>query len=162
MTKKEISRKGFEAWLRAQGANVIAVTNQYEFARFRARGALHIVYRRINGAFSAEEFGMECLSAFQRGGNIAMGFTTPRRNLGHAIRATLIERDGDACFFCGEVMDQADTTIEHLVAKARGGPDHTDNMVLAHEKCNQAIGAMPLIDKIRVHVQMQIRRAIPA
>jgi hypothetical protein len=158
MTKKEINRKEFSDWLRSMGADVQATTSPYEFARFRAHGAVQIVYRRQNGAFSSGEFGMECLAAFTRGTSLAMGFTGPRHGVGAHLRAALVERDGDACFFCGMIMPREDMTIEHLVAKNKGGPDHTDNLVLAHEKCNQSAGAAPLIDKIRIHVQMQIKK----
>lgn len=156
MTKKEPNRKEFEAWLRGQGANVQATTNPYEFARFRARGAVHIIYRRKNGAISAEVFGLECLLAFQRGGSIAMGFTSPRHTEGGHTRAALVERDGDCCFYCGLQMPADDMSIEHLVGKSKGGPDHTDNLVLAHTKCNQGAGSAPLIEKIRMHVEMRI------
>jgi hypothetical protein len=152
------SREAFESWLREQGADVLAPTNPYEFARFRAHGGVHVIYVRQTGTFSAQEFGLECLAAFRRGASIAMGFTAERKTYASAVRATLIKRDGGACFFCGQPMQAEDITVEHLVAKARGGPDHTDNLVLAHERCNKEVGAMPLIEKIRIHVDMKIAK----
>lgn len=141
----------FGAWLRAQGADVLAPTNEYEVARFRANGAVHVVYRKKNGSVTHGEFGGRCIEAFKRGQNMAMGFTANRRSLSASVKASLLARDGDACFFCGLQMPPEDMTIEHLVGKSKGGPDHTDNLVLAHEACNQDAGNMPLMEKIKVH-----------
>jgi hypothetical protein len=62
--------------------------------------------------------------------------------------AKLRARDGFACFYCDEIMKNADTTIEHLVAKADGGTDHPSNLVLAHADCNEMAANMPVIGKV--------------
>jgi hypothetical protein len=165
MNKSGIQRPQFLAWLSTQGAEVLPSTNPYEFARFLARDGLHIIYRDKRGTFNATSqdggnFSAECLAAFHRGANIGMGNTTPRRPIRHRKKAALMERDGNACFFCLRPMEtEEDITVEHLVAKLRGGPDHTDNMALAHRRCNQQANNAPLMDKIRIHVAAQIKNA---
>lgn len=55
----------------------------------------------------------------------------------------LIERDGDHCYLCdktfekGDDEDWSDYTIDHVIAKSRGGLDHVSNYRLAHFPCNQ-------------------------
>lgn len=163
MKNRGIARPEFLTWLTAQGADVQASTNPYEFARFHAREGLHIIYRDKRGTFNATSqdggnFSTECLAAFQRGANIAMGNTKRRRPIRDKKKAALLERDGDACFFCQRPMAEEDITVEHLVAKVRGGPDHTDNLALAHKRCNQGANNIPLMEKIRRHVAAQIEK----
>ena len=164
MTASGIRRPEFLAWLTAQGADVQASTNAYEFARFHAKDGLHIIYRDKRGTFNcisqdSGNFAAECLAAFQRGSNIGMGNASPRRPIRHKKKAALLERDGNACFFClGPMEDEEEITIEHLVAKVRGGPDHTDNLALAHKACNQEANNLPLMEKIRRHVDAQKRK----
>ena len=144
------NQEAFSAWLREQGADVLAPTNQWEFARFRAHETVHIIWRNKGGRLTALHFAAKCLDAFGKKSNLAMGFTEKRHQIPQTIKATLMGRDGDRCFFCRLPL-AGDITIEHLVAKSKGGPDHTDNLVLAHEKCNMAAGGLPLIEKIKIH-----------
>lgn len=154
----ESKRKAFAEWLQRNGADVVHVTSPWEFARFRANSMLHIVYVDKAGTVNTGEFALECLAGWQRNLNMAMGFTSKRRSLGAKVRATLAARDGRDCFFCGLPMADEEMTIEHLVGKNKGGPDHTDNMVLAHEACNMQAGSIPLIKKIQIHVEMQLKK----
>ena len=163
--KNQIYRTEFIDWLRVQGADVQASTNPYEFARFHARDGLHIIYRDKRGVFSwtsqdGGNFASECLAAFIRGANISMGNAKPRRPIAHKKKAAILERDGDFCFFCQRLMEyEEDMTVEHLVAKVRGGPDHTDNLALAHKRCNSEANNLPLMDKIRLHVKASLAMA---
>ena len=141
-------KKKFHDWLRQQGAEVLAPTNPYEFARFIARGSTQIVYEGRRG-ISANGFASECFDAFQAGKGINMGFTQkPRDNMSRQ-RLALIERDGADCFFCRKPLVD-DITVEHLVSRHKGGPDHMDNLVLAHISCNEKAANLPLIDKIKM------------
>jgi hypothetical protein len=62
--------------------------------------------------------------------------------------ARLRARDGSVCFYCGEIVPNDDTTIEHLVAKSDGGSDHPSNLVLAHSRCNEMAADKPVIEKV--------------
>lgn len=157
--KGAIAQADFEAWLRAQGADILPTTNPWELARFRARDQIHIIYTRANGTITAQDFGLECLAAFRRGGTLSMTVPTKRRGLSHR-KEILLKRDGSACFFCGQEMSEEEMTIEHLVPLMRGGPNIDDNLALAHEACNQKAGAAPLVEKIRAHCEARIQKAI--
>lgn len=150
----------FHEWLRAQGAEVLAATNTYEYARFRARGGVHVVYQNKYGSPRGHGFAGEVLMAFQDKKCMRMGdVQKPRDNMAR-LKIALRERDGDMCFFCGQTMFDiegepghekaiSDCTLEHLVGRAKGGPDHMDNLVLAHESCNKLAANIPLIEKIK-------------
>ncbi len=64
--------------------------------------------------------------------------------------AQLRERDGDSCFFCLRIMEREQMTVEHLLARHEGGSDSKANLVLAHKLCNEAVGHLALIEKIKI------------
>lgn len=138
----------FLNWLRHNGAEVLAPTNPYEYARFIARGGTHVIYQGRRG-ITANGFAQECLIAFEQGKPLHMGFA--KKGSSHARRwaAALMERDGDGCFFCRKPL-AGDITIEHLVSRQKGGPDHQDNLALAHQRCNQDASHLPLVEKIKI------------
>lgn len=55
----------------------------------------------------------------------------------------LIIRDGSDCWYCAQPLGN-DITKEHLIPKSDGGANTQENLVLAHERCNQMAGNMPL------------------
>lgn len=144
--------EAFKTWLLQQGAEVLAPTNQYEVLRVRARGRVFIAYKDKNGRTTWPDFLDECCQAFENGGSVSMGLTAVPRTAAAKYRLALIERDGMDCFYCLKPMPNDDITIEHLVSLHKGGPNHLDNMALAHGACNRSAGNKPLRDKIRMHV----------
>lgn len=152
MSSWSFDTKKFVEWLRRQGADVLAPTNPYELARFRARGAVHVIYINKSGNItSSGQFVQECLKAFDDNFNIPMGFTGRRKTLSGKMKASLFMRDGPLCFFCQKEMPENDMTIEHLVGVNKGGTSHNDNLTLAHFKCNQRADNLPLMEKIHIH-----------
>lgn len=143
-------------WLRQCGADVLAPTNPFEVARFRARGGVHVIYTGRRG-IKANGFGSECLSAFEAGRRLSMGITTKPRTSLARLKAGLAERDGLECFYCGLFVSEADMTIEHLVSRHKGGPDHMDNLVLAHEPCNKEADNLPLVEKIKLREKLRAK-----
>jgi hypothetical protein len=144
-----MDQKKFTTWLSQQGAEVLAPTNPYEIARFRARGGVHVVYSGRRG-ISANGFAEECLTVFRQGGRLWMGVTKKPRNQLTYRKAALMERDGDKCFYCLMSLNVETATIEHLVSRDKSGPDHMDNLVLVHEPCNRLADNLPLIEKIKI------------
>lgn len=142
--------KKFHDWLRTQGAQLLPTTNPYEVARFIAHGRTCIVYQDSRGYTSATGFAQECVDAFRDGQRLNMGFTQKPRSSMHKLKMVLLERDGPNCFFCGVLMLDGDITVEHLVGRGKGGPDHQDNLALAHDGCNQFADNLPLIEKIKM------------
>ncbi len=149
--------EAFKAWLLKAGAEVLAPTNQYEVVRFRARGSVHVVYYGKRG-LTMGPFAEECYDAFMAGGHMDMGLKGTQRGHGAKYRHALIERDGRGCFYCFEPMSDEDASVEHLVSLHKGGPNHMDNMVLAHRACNGRVGNLPLVSKLKVREQALIER----
>ena len=149
--------EAFKLWLAKQGAEVLAPTNQYEVVRFRAKGASHIVYWGKRG-LTMGPFAQECYDAFQRGGHVDMGLKGTQRMTGARYRHGLVERDGRNCFYCLKPMLDVEITVEHLVALHKGGPNHMDNLVLAHLTCNSSVGNLPLIQKLGIREKALIRK----
>ena len=55
------------------------------------------------------------------------------------IKASLIRRDGMACFYCGTAFaDATEATVDHLVPQSQIPGWRLANLVLACEPCNQA------------------------
>lgn len=53
------------------------------------------------------------------------------------VRAMLL-RDGALCHYCKIILVEENTTVDHVIPKARGGCNAIVNLVLACEPCNQA------------------------
>lgn len=142
--------KEFGAWLTARGAEVLKPTNEWEVARFRAGGIVSIVYENAKGAISCVgPHAVHALSAFQKGRPWAAPAQTKRKAVKTSVTLnTLLQRDGEDCFFCGLPLGD-DVTVEHLVPRVHGGPNHISNYVLAHVACNQLVGHMSAAEKVR-------------
>lgn len=55
------------------------------------------------------------------------------------IKASLIRRDGMACFYCGtSFADASEATVDHLVPQSQIPGWRLANLVLACEPCNHA------------------------
>lgn len=69
-------------------------------------------------------------------------------------------RDGGRCWLCDEPLDfkavpnsKRAPSLEHLIAKSRGGPQSLDNLVLCHASCNWHLADRPLVNKIKMRVR---------
>lgn len=142
----------------AAGGEVLAKTNPYEVMRFRTRLGVGVVYENAKGQRTWNKEAGEARAHL----DAHKGSLAPVRVSGARVdRATvdrLLERDGPNCFFCpGPLGD--DVTVEHLVARAHGGPNHISNLFLAHEPCNKAAGHLSAPEKIAMRDRL---RAAPA
>ena len=145
MNKKQ---KEFLDWLRKNGAQVLATTNPYEYARFIAQGSTQVVYTGRRG-ITANGFAKKCLDDFLKGEKyLKMGSANIPRSPMAKLRNAIIQRDGTECFFCRKQIPEMEMTVEHLLSKQNGGSDHMDNLALAHKFCNQKAGNLPLLKKI--------------
>ena len=75
------------------------------------------------------------------------------------VISVLRERDGDDCIHCGQVMvfgaktkGPRNVSIEHIIPKARGGPNKIYNFALAHFDCNQKRGCKPITQEANIPV----------
>lgn len=147
-TRHQLEKKlaGLKDWLSARGAQVLATTNPYEVVRFRAGQEVAVVYAKGNGQLTYQGLARKALNAFACNGAWSAGVAVKRVKRS-ADERTLLERDGPLCFLCCcELGD--DITVEHLVSVAHGGPNHIANKVLAHERCNQRMGHLSVMEKI--------------
>lgn len=144
----------FADWLRNNGAEILAPTNEFELIRFRAANGTHIAYRNKTGttiAASGEGF-MEAWRCHCGGQTWRAMPAQSKPVIGKRRRtlvAALITRDGDECFYCGSALGE-DITIEHLVGRTQGGPNHICNLALAHEACNKDGGSLSVVEKVRM------------
>jgi hypothetical protein len=140
----------FNNWLARCGAQVLAPTNPWEVARFKANGGTHVIYTNKHKHIKAAGFAKKALDGFRNGRRVDMGIVkTPREAYGKYKPALLI-RDGRCCFYCFQDMPNDDMTVEHLIALDKGGPNTMENMVLAHGQCNKNADNLPVIRKIQI------------
>lgn len=63
----------------------------------------------------------------------------------------LLFAQGDRCFFCRKKLERSEACVEHLVAKANGGSNETnDNCVACCKAVNSLMGSLPLKHKIEI------------
>ena len=74
-------------------------------------------------------------------------------------------RDGDRCWLCNGKLDfeaapnsSKSPTVEHLTAKANGGTNALENLVLTHPGCNKQLGARAVEDKLRMRAKYRVSR----
>ena len=41
------------------------------------------------------------------------------------------------CWVCGQHVEHADATLEHITARSSGGSSHQHNLAISHARCNQ-------------------------
>jgi hypothetical protein len=64
------------------------------------------------------------------------------RSRKHHIRAEVKQRFGGACAYCGRVPHVL--TLDHIVAKSKGGFDVRSNLVAVCRPCNKSKASKPL------------------
>lgn len=180
--RKDFKVAEFLAFVAANGGEVGTPTSPYEVVRYRAywRGtqtsAVHIVYAKENGLLTwtggsqghyrafLDGARMDDLPGASEGPKAAPAEQRLPKKGGKGkstskTRAAIRARDGNDCWFCGKPMGD-DCTLEHLVAKAKGGANSLANYALAHRKCNADAADLPLVEKIAM--RDRLRTTTPA
>lgn len=151
----------FKAWLVQRGAAVIETSNEWELLRFKAKQTA-VIYTNKSGRLAFTGGAKIALDAFGRNASWHGSPATPRKKAkkDHSpVYRTLRKRDGNACFFCLCEVSEDDESIEHIVSRVNGGPDHLANFALAHRVCNARAGHLPVMQKIALHVAAHFERA---
>lgn len=141
-------------WLQGYGCEIIPVTSDYEAIRFKG-SQVGVLYKSGNVSNHYTSKALECFHSGKKwdGGPVSTG-----RHAGYKKqKLQLLKRDGSACFFCGELLGE-DITVEHLVALTAGGTNQISNMVLAHEKCNQAAGTLSISEKVARAIKFRVEK----
>ncbi len=147
MEDKKLSE--FSAFLTRNGAEILEKTNSWELIRYKLTecGVL-AAYKNAKGRVTMPPEMEKHFERFEAGKHIErhsrLGADANRRT-----RNKLLERDGDCCFYCGQFLN-GERSLEHLVNISDGGNNHLGNLVLTHERCNHAVGDLPLVEKIKV------------
>lgn len=165
--RQQFKTADFAAWLAANGAEVGQPTNPYELIRYRAfwqgasKAVTHIVYTKDNGLLTYMGGSRAHYQAFLDGDSLPdtqdEADTSKRVNRvrqSQSIRKSLLKRDGDACWFCGDAMGD-DCTIEHLIPRVAGGTNALVNLALAHRLCNQRADDWPLARKLELRSELR-------
>lgn len=151
MKRRAEPTAAFKARLQAAGAEILAPTNPYELLRFRSSKGVGVIYAGRRGVtWNAEAIAARAHLDAGHGSLAPVKVVGRRRN--KATVDALLERDGGGCFFCGIPLGK-DTTVEHLVAIAHGGPNHISNLFLAHAACNQEAGHLSAPEKVALAIR---------
>jgi 5-methylcytosine-specific restriction endonuclease McrA len=67
-----------------------------------------------------------------------------RKTQKHKIREAVKQRFGGTCAFCGRKPHVL--TLDHIVAKSKGGRDVLSNLAAVCIRCNRSKGSQPLWD----------------
>lgn len=143
-------RAKFEEFLTARGAQILQPTNEWEVLRFRSLKGVSIIYRNAQDGLTFTGDSAEAWNAFTENLSWRGAKATKRMKKAAPALAAVLSRDGDECFYCMKPTNDEDRTVEHLVPVAHGGPNHLSNFVIAHRKCNNRVGHMSAMEKIRI------------
>ena len=67
----------------------------------------------------------------------------------------LLFAQGGLCFFCKKLLPAANASVEHLVAKGKGGSNGDENCVVCCKSLNALLGSMSLKEKIQVFLNQK-------
>lgn len=147
-----IDTERFKHWLQDRGCEILPCTNEYESLRFVGK-EIGVLYKsgKVSNQFTAK-----ALSCFIR--NISWDgkpINVGRNPSYKKEKINILKRDGPNCFLCNLPLDD-DITLDHLQPLSTGGKNTLSNMVLMHEKCNQELKNILLIDKIKLIIKNRI------
>ncbi len=75
---------------------------------------------------------------------------------------SLLYMQGGKCFFCNQVLQHVDASIEHLLAKSKGGNNARDNLVACCRTLNALFADMSLKEKMQVILNQKGTFCCPA
>ena len=146
----------FKLWIVERGAELLVPTNEWEIVRYRGGATTSVIYVNKTGKRTFTGRAQSAWDAFKASSST---YRADLREAGQAKSAyrtsvtvrTIIERDGDVCFYCGEPFSETrPRTKEHLVARTHKGPDHISNVFLSCSPCNSEAGHLSAPEKIRI------------
>lgn len=150
----------FIEFLKARGAQVLTPTNEWEVVRFLAGEQTCVIYKNKVGRLTFTGDAYQAFNAFKSNSSWRAADRTGAKKKSPPRLQAIRERDGGCCFFCLQPVTVEDESEEHLVAVTHGGPNHIANLFLAHRDCNAKAGHLSAAEKIRIHVEAHMRRAM--
>ncbi len=152
--------KRADAWLLARGSAVLAPTNPYEVIRFVGTSGTAIIYRNEANRLTNWHNGADAAFKAYLSGNSNWRAVERQKKpgrLGERKRTVLsiVARDGWSCVYCGHMTTLETATVEEIVARTHGGPQHLANQALAHRECNQAASHLSAREKIEMAIRLR-------
>ena len=145
----------FEDYLRSHVCELQPKSNEYELVRFKSAIGVGVIYTGSKGLSCNVPFVSDALNLFFANQPWVAGKVEPKkRHPSPKRKKELLDRDGDSCFYCNNLLKE-DITEEHLVSISQHGYNHLDNIVLAHFKCNQLASHKSLVEKIQLRDKMK-------
>jgi hypothetical protein len=74
-----------------------------------------------------------------------------------ALRSQLFERDGWSCRYCGEHLDAATATLDHVIPVSRGGTNDAENLATSCMMCN-SIKSGRTLDEVASLILASVQR----
>lgn len=155
MSSNQLDIRKFIKWLTDRGAEILPATNEYELIRFKAR-EVGVLYKSGKTSNNYTQHTIECFKKNKAwwGKPKQVG----RKSNYQKEKRHILERDGKACFYCGELMKVKDISLEHLIPLSMGGKNELSNMVLCHESCNNEVGNMPIYKKVDFAIKKRVEK----
>jgi len=140
----------FARWLVDCGAELHPPLTPNECLRYwlRAHGSSFVVLTK-NGTFGFGGYANRHFKAFRAGASVVYVANSRDYETRTKQYLRLLDRDGEGCFYCGLPLG-ADNTIEHILSRSHGGPNHDENCALAHKDCNRAVDNLPVVAKMKM------------
>jgi hypothetical protein len=148
MTKREIFK--FKEFLVNSGVEFLVTTSEWEVLRFRANGAIGVVYNNKRSDFTFVNEAQKAYDAFMNNREYSNKIFIHKRQRASVLMRSVIERDGSQCFYCGKALKDDDMTIEHLLSISSGGSNHLSNLAISCKPCNSEAGRLPIVEKVKL------------
>lgn len=145
----------FGQWIEANGGFLREPTSEWEVIRYDLAGEIHSIYRNSKGRLTLAGKTADHYHTFRAGA--AFGVVAPKGKSREKLVVTLLGRDGDCCVICGDFLGD-DITVEHWLARDAGGSNDPRNLGLAHDRCNQRVGNLPITEKLRIRDECLAKR----
>lgn len=159
--------KAFQNWLLNNNVEKLAAVNHYEVFRFRCAIGIGVIYKDRLGNHSCTGAAVSAAMHFigQGRSNVRWEGNAPKPRSSKSERKrlalvrTLLERDGDRCFYCGEALptDDKAKTLEHLLSRGHGGDDNINNLVLTDQPCNSLAANLSIAEKVALRDRLRRR-----
>jgi len=145
----KVQLKRFKLWLECSGAELLHEKSRRNLLTARIKGSAFSL-KIIRGTLIWPRALATAYHCFSEGHPWSGSERNNANYNAQALIRAIVERDGANCFFCQKPVPRSDRTVEHLVPRAHGGPNHLSNLFLAHKDCNNAAGSLPATQKIEI------------
>jgi hypothetical protein len=135
---------------------------EWELLRFAHSNGVGIIYFKANGTLTWSPEAHEAWLDHRDGIACRFAAQAQTANISYDRKKLLKElmvRDGPNCVVCNRPLSLGTASLEHLLDRKFGGPEHIANLTLACKPCNMELGKVKTLrEKIEIIVQ---KRSLP-